>query len=156
MDHLNFSKSCADPEKVARHRCPNCPAAFPMPSQLRAHLKGGRGCEIERHVADCRAKGYAVQQANFLETTPEPVFDVVLMNPPFYGRHYQKHVEHAKRFLKTGGELLAILPASARYCHEYVAPRDSWSNEWRDLPVASFAASGTNVPTGIYRWRASQ
>ena len=88
------------------------------------------------------AKGHCVMVGNFLEVDPDPRFDRVVMNPPFYGRHYKKHLDHALRFLKPGGVLVAILPASARYDH------DNAPGEWRDLPPASFASSGTNIPTG--------
>lgn len=108
------------------------------------------GIEISRDRAkQAREKGFSVQEANFLEITPTPEFDFVVMNPPFYGKHYQKHVEHAKKFLKPGGTLVTILPATARYSHGYVK-----GHGWRDLPVASFAESGTNVPTGYYTYRA--
>lgn len=108
------------------------------------------GIEIFRDRAkQAREKGFSVQEANFLEITPTPEFDFVVMNPPFYGKHYQKHVEHAKKFLKPGGTLVTILPATAMYSHGYVK-----GHGWRDLPVASFAESGTNVPTGYYTYRA--
>jgi 16S rRNA G1207 methylase RsmC len=82
-----------------------------------------------------------------LDQAPTPEFDKVVMNPPFYGRHYVKHVQHALRFLKPGGTLVSILPATAHYDH------DELKGEWRDLPVASFADAGTNVPTGLLRMR---
>lgn len=113
--------------------------------------RGCRSLGIEYHpgrAAECKAKGHAVLCTNFLEQPPEPVFDRVVMNPPFYGRHYIKHVEHALKFLKPGGALVAILPATARYDHEEL------SGEWCDLPVASFADAGTNVPTTMLRIRA--
>lgn len=72
------------------------------------------------------------------------------MNPPFYGRHYLHHVRHALKFLRPGGVLVAILPATAWYDH------DELKGEWQDLPVASFAAAGTNVPTGMIKMRAIQ
>jgi hypothetical protein len=103
---------------------------------------------IEYHAgraSECRAKGHSVMVANFLEVAPDPRFDFVVMNPPFYGKHYAKHVEHAKRFLKPGGQLIAILPASARYDHGLLKGR------WTDLPVGSFTDSGTNINTTIYR-----
>lgn len=87
-------------------------------------------------------KGHSVVRGNFLEIPPDPVFDLVVMNPPFYGRHYLHHVRHALRFLKPGGLLVTILPATAWYDHGEL------KGTWRDLPVASFAESGTNVPTG--------
>jgi hypothetical protein len=65
------------------------------------------------------------------------------MNPPFYGKHYVKHVLHALKFLKPGGKLTAILPASARYDHKLLDGR------WSDLPVGSFSESGTNINTTV-------
>ncbi|MEW9855886.1 DUF4942 domain-containing protein [Novosphingobium rhizovicinum] len=110
--------------------------------------RGQRGFGIEYHpgrAAEARAKGHAVLTANFLEHPPTEEFDVVVMNPPFYGKHYVKHVNHALRFLKPGGTLVSILPATARYDHGEL------EGEWRDLPVASFAEAGTNVPTAMLR-----
>ncbi|WP_313326205.1 DUF4942 domain-containing protein [Sphingobium yanoikuyae] len=106
---------------------------------------------IEYHpgrAAEAKAKGHAVLTANFLDHPATPEFDAVVMNPPFYGRHYVKHVQHALRFLKPGGTLVSILPATAHYDHGEL------QGEWRDLPVGSFSESGTNVPTGMLRMRA--
>ena len=101
---------------------------------------------VEFHTGralEARAKGHSVVIGNFLEMPPEPKYDFVIMNPPFYGRHYVKHIDHAKKFLNEGGILVSILPATAWYDHGAV------SGKWRDLPVGSFSDSGTNVPTGI-------
>lgn len=98
-----------------------------------------------------KAKGYAVRVANFLQVTPSADFDMVLMNPPFYGKHYQKHVDHALKFLKPGGVLYAILPITAVTDHSYIEPGRGW-NKWKDLPAGSFAESGTNINTGIARF----
>lgn len=109
---------------------------------------GHKALGIEYHpgrAAEAKAKGHAVLTANFLEQPATPEFDFVVMNPPFYGRHYAQHVRHAYKFLKPGGKLVAILPATARYDH------DELKGEWRDLPVASFAEAGTNVPTTMLR-----
>lgn len=112
--------------------------------------RGHRVFGIEYHAgraAEARAKGHNVLTANFLEQPAKPEFDMVVMNPPFYGRHYVKHVRHALGFLKTGGTLVSILPATAHYDHGEL------KGEWRDLPVASFAEAGTNVPTGMLKMR---
>lgn len=103
---------------------------------------------IEYHpvrASEARAKGHAVLTANFLEHPARPEFDTVVMNPPFYGRHYVKHVRHALKFLKPGGTLVSILPATAHYDHGEL------KGDWRDLPVGSFSDAGTNVPTGLLR-----
>jgi len=110
--------------------------------------RGHRVFGIEYHAgraAEARAKGHNVLTANFLECPPKPEYDIVVMNPPFYGRHYIKHVRHALKFLKPDGVLVSILPATAWYDHGEL------KGEWRDLPVGSFAEAGTNVPTGMIR-----
>lgn len=108
------------------------------------------GVEYDATRADtARSKGYGVQTANFLQVTPSPVFDKVVMNPPFYGKHYQKHVEHARKFLKPGGRLIAILPITAVTDHGYIVPDRYGCDKWKDLPVGSFRESGTNINTGI-------
>lgn len=108
------------------------------------------GIEYHGGRADqAKAKGHSVLCANFLECPPSSDFDAVVMNPPFYGRHYLKHVRHARQFLKPGGTLVAILPATAQYDHREL------EGEWHDLPVGSFAEAGTNVPTGMIKMRAA-
>lgn len=105
------------------------------------------GIEVDpSRAAEARAKGHSVLCANFLETEPTGDFDGALMNPPFYGKHYAKHVRHALRFLKPGGRLVAILPASARYDHGLL---DDLGGRWDDLPVGSFSESGTNINTVV-------
>ncbi|MFG1413448.1 DUF4942 domain-containing protein [Xanthobacter sp. VTT E-85241] len=94
-------------------------------------------------AAQCRAKGHSVLTANFLETQPTGDFDRVVMNPPFAGKHYAKHVAHALKFLRPGGTLTAILPATARYDHGLL------DGSWHDLPVGSFSESGTNICTTV-------
>lgn len=101
------------------------------------------GVEYDTNRANqARAKGHSVQQANFLDLHENPIYDAVVMNPPFCGKHYVKHVNHALKFLKKGGILIAILPASAWYEHELL------KGQWSDLPIGSFRESGTNVNTG--------
>lgn len=117
---------------------------------VRARRQQGLGIEYHAgRAAEAKAKGHSVVTANFLECPPRAEFDAVVMNPPFYGRHYVKHVRHALKFLKPGGTLVSILPATAHYDHQEL------EGEWRDLPVGSFAEAGTNVPTGLLRMRAA-
>jgi SAM-dependent methyltransferase len=109
------------------------------------------GIEVDLGRADeARSRGHAVFRANFLDMAPPDreadLFAVVVMNPPFYGKHYAKHVRHAMKFLKPGGILVSILPATARYDHGLL---DDLKPSWRDLPVGAFAESGTNICTTI-------
>ena len=102
------------------------------------------GIEVDPGRAQqCRDKGHNVLTANFLEVEPVAKYARVVMNPPFYGTHYAKHVNHALKFLKPDGKLTAILPATARYDHGLVDGR------WSDLPVGSFSESGTNINTTV-------
>lgn len=105
------------------------------------------GIEVDAsRAAQCRAKGHSVQVANFLEVAPSPDFDHVVMNPPFYGKHYAKHVRHALKFLRPGGTLTSILPITARHDHGLL---DDLNPSWSDLPVGSFSESGTNINTTV-------
>lgn len=111
------------------------------------------GIEVDAgRMAQCRAKGHDVLLANFLETVPTADFDMVVMNPPFYGKHYAKHVRHAFKYLRPGGTLVAILPATARYDHgllDDLGERRRYDGPWSDLPVGAFSESGTNINTTV-------
>lgn len=150
------------------------PTPFPVVERVVAdlyHLKGARvlepscgcgrfmdalraagaeviGVEVDPgRAAMCEERGHRVIRANFLETVPTGDFDRVVMNPPFYGKHYAKHVRHALEFLKPDGVLTAILPVTARYDHGLL------EGSWSDLPVGSFAESGTNINTTVLTMR---
>ena len=113
------------------------------------------GVEIDRTRANiCKDKGFGVIVGNFLEVIPNAdlMFDAVIMNPPFYGRHYAKHVRHALKFIKPNGTLIAILPATARYDHGEL---DALRPYWRDLPIGAFSESGTNICTTVATIRKS-
>jgi 16S rRNA G1207 methylase RsmC len=107
------------------------------------------GVEVDPgRAAQAKAKGHAVMCANFLNVAPDSRFDLVLMNPPFAGKHYLKHINHALRFLKPGGTLAAVLPLNAWDAGTLPA-----GGHWEHLPVASFSECGTNVNTGIWSFR---
>lgn len=102
----------------------------------------------------------SVRCENFLKVRPAPVYDLVLMNPPFSGTHWMDHVRHAFDFLAPGGELRAVLPVTAqvgstakherfRSWAEANAPKSSWKKQWRDLPAESFASVGVKINTVI-------
>lgn len=111
---------------------------------LKAKGVNAVGIEVDpSRASQARAKGHSVIVANFLETVPTGNFDRVIMNPPFAGKHYAKHVNHALKFLKPGGKLTAILPITARYDHGLL------NGKWDDIPVGSFRESGTNINTTV-------
>ncbi|NVL48675.1 hypothetical protein F2S72_01535 [Pseudomonas syringae pv. actinidiae] len=60
--------------------------------------------------------GFEVKQADFLRLSPKDlhgVADFLLMNPPYRGRAWQDHLEHAVQFVREGGTIGAILPEGA-------------------------------------------
>lgn len=127
---------------------PSCGDGRIMDAMRRAGAVA-QGVEIDRSRAEiCKAKGFGVICGNFLDVMPSAdlIFDAVIMNPPFYGKHYAKHVRHALRFVKPGGTVTAILPATARHDHGLL---DDLAPRWNDLPIGSFSESGTNVCTTI-------
>lgn len=110
--------------------------------------------EIDRErCLQARARGLTVTHADFLEVLPTPVYDYVIMNPPFDRGLDCDHVRHALKFLKPGGELLAIMSAGAAYNEGRAADfrallesykGSSYERLFLDLPERSFAPE-TNV-----------
>lgn len=106
------------------------------------------GVEFDPNRAmQAKSKGYKVMTANFLDVMPTGDFDYVIMNPPFAGKHYVKHIDHAMKFLKDGGRLVSILPITAKADHGILD--DKYKCAWYDLPFGSFRESGTNINTTI-------
>lgn len=97
-----------------------------------------------------------VLQGDFLSIDPKDFqkYDAVVMNPPFAKQADIKHVLHASRFVKEGGQLVAIMSAGVsfrtdkltRQFAEFVAGQDG---EIVALPESSFKESGTGVNTVV-------
>lgn len=93
------------------------------------------------------------EPGDFLQVDPKPIYDRVLMNPPFDKKRSDiHHVVHALKFLKPGGRLVAIMPSGVTFRD------DALTRDFRDivdqrgghieaLPDASFKSSGTMVGT---------
>ena len=104
--------------------------------------------EVVKGVHSC------VQHVDFLTVEPAEVADRVLMNPPFEKLQDIDHVQHAFKFLKPGGKLVAIMSPSALFRKDKKAQAfRAWLAEHigheQDLPEGSFKASGTSVNTKI-------
>ena len=109
-------------------------------------------------VKRLRAAGLqAVTEGNFLEIDPAAVdvqVDHVIMNPPFSpGRADLVHVEHALRFLRPGGELVAIMAAGVLFRMDR-RTKEFCEKTWRHgtlnaLPEGSFRSSYTGVSTAV-------
>lgn len=86
------------------------------------HALGRWPC-IEAHWYEVNCTAQEVLRSNrlggfqygddFLAADPKPIYDAVVMNPPFSRNQYRKHVWHAYRFVKPGGILVTLLPNGA-------------------------------------------
>lgn len=92
-----------------------------------------------------------VRCADFLELVQEKfeTFDSILMNPPFVNAPDIKHIEHARRFLKPGGRLVAICANGPRQQAALRHVAVGTGGFYRPLPEGSFASSGTQVATAL-------
>lgn len=96
----------------------------------------------------------SVRHKDFLTVAPEPIYDRIVMNPPFLKQADIKHVQHALGFLKPDGLLASVMSTGVTF-------RDNkLTQEFRDLirarggdiealPEGAFKASGTMVNTII-------
>lgn len=119
-----------------------------------ADAAGGRvQCiEIDTNLAIAlQQQGFQVLAADFLQIPAVPMFDAVVMNPPFDTGQDVKHITHACAFLRPGGRLVAIAGAGVSF------RQDAATRAFRDyvelhgtmapLPDGSFRDSGTDVRT---------
>jgi SAM-dependent methyltransferase len=86
-----------------------------------------------------------LRQADFLTLDLGPVFDAIVMNPPFKMGRDIKHIRHALQFLKPGGRLVSICANGPRQR----AKLKPDAIEWHDLEPGAFKSSGTNVNASI-------
>lgn len=107
---------------------------------------------IERAGVSLHKLKYEI--GDFLEREPSPIFDAVVMNPPFQGGRDIKHVEHALKFLKKGGRLVAVMAAGIlfRLDRKHIEFRErveELGGTITALPEGTFSESGTGVSTAL-------
>lgn len=136
---------------------------------VQAQEKGVRITAVEIHpdrvnqLRNLEDRNCQIIARNFLNEPTFPVYDAVVMNPPFYGTHWMDHVRHAWDFVKDGGQLVAVLPVSAavsetpkHLAFRRWAERVNGGRTWglfTDLPPESFADAGTRINTVILSLR---
>jgi predicted RNA methylase len=92
-----------------------------------------------------------IKLSDFLAQAPKPIFDLVLMNPPFAGQADIDHVTHALKFVKPGGRLVAIMSAAVLYRDNEKTRKfrdligEQATGVWEELDAGAFKASGTMV-----------
>lgn len=81
--------------------------------------------------------------ADFLEVGDADIgdFDKIVMNPPFENGADIKHVEHALKFLRPGGRLVAIVAGGPRQEKAF----KHRASEWEELPSGTFAGTGVRA-----------
>ena len=100
------------------------------------------------------AEGFPTVNMDFLQMTSTPVYDRIVMNPPFHNQADLHHVLHALKFLAPKGRLVSVLSAGigfrsnqlAEYFRALVRDRGGW---FEDLPEDAFKLSGPQVQTVI-------
>lgn len=113
---------------------------------------------LPKHVVALRALGFHAECADFLEEEPEqyPMFDRIIMNPPFAKQEDARHFLHALRFLKPGGRIVAIMSIAVtfretkgyREIRQLVAV-GGMGCQIIPLPPGSFKESSTMVNTAL-------
>lgn len=110
---------------------------------------------MERNVRTLKGMGFAIEiPQDFLTVAPEPIYDRIILNPPFSGGRDAAHIQHAFGFLKPGGRLVAI--ASTQWQTHDTAPAKAfqsflakWGAKVEQIEAGAFKDSGTNVPTTL-------
>jgi predicted RNA methylase len=105
-------------------------------------------------IRDAHHPDVTVLVADFLATQPQPVYDRVVMNPPFARHADITHVEHAWTALKSGGRLVAVMSAGITFRQTAAAIAfrawlEGLGGELIPLPEGSFRESGTGVNSVI-------
>jgi len=114
-------------------------------------------CEIlNGNVAKLREAGFAnVIHGDFLSVKPEPVYERVVMNPPFGRLQDIDHFLHAAKFLDPEqGRLVAIMSPSwefhtSRKAQDFRELIEECQGTVHQVDAGAFKSAGTNVRTTI-------
>jgi len=101
-----------------------------------------------------KGKGHKLLGSNFMEFEAMPLWDRILMNPPFEDLADANHVIGAYHCLRDGGRLVAIMGPGAffntqRKAVAFRAWFEGVGGVVEDLPADSFKESGTSVNAKI-------
>jgi len=99
--------------------------------------------------------GFTLVAEDFLTYAPGPVYDRVVMNPPFSlpgdRSAWRTHVLHALEMLHRDGVVVAVVPRSMLYGDDRASTDFrtliALHGEFEALPDGSFSESGTDVKT---------
>lgn len=113
-------------------------------------------CEmLPSNLKHLRSLGFTqVVEGDFLRQEPAPIFDRIVMNPPFERGADIAHIQHASRFLAPGGTLTAISAPSWTFnstrkfaeFRDLMAACDAFVD---DIETGAFKSSGTDIRTKL-------
>lgn len=106
--------------------------------------------DYERHQKLRAIEAHEAISSDFMDLSPKPIYDRVLMNPPFSNQRDMLHVMHAFDFLKRGGKLVSVMSAGVEFAQNKLAEEfrlwlDTNGGKIHALPAGSFRDSGTMV-----------
>ena len=89
---------------------------------------------------------------DFLQLTPEPVFDRIIANPPFSNNQDITHIMRMYEFLNDGGKLVTL---ASTHWKQSGNGKEKAFRGWltfvgakiTDIEAGTFKESGTNIPT---------
>lgn len=119
-------------------------------------------CEILPRLRDkLVAAGHHLAASDFLTyIPPDPLFDAVVMNPPFAvegdALAYVTHIRHAMDCVRPGGVVLSVVPGgfgsrTTRKVHE-LRETVMETGAWVTVEDGAFKESGTGVRTILLGW----
>lgn len=144
---LELEAYCPDPDAAYRFLEPSAGTGA-IAKRLRKAYPNATIDTIEIDPVNIRilqAQGFAPVGRDFLTYTTDCKYDAVVMNPPFNGNEYVKHIEKATRLISTHGVVVTIAPASVSF-NDGALPLlnlvSERSGTIEPLPEKSFKASG--------------
>jgi protein-L-isoaspartate O-methyltransferase len=102
--------------------------------------------EIDERLTDIVRMARKVHYGDFLQCNGDlGKFDRILMNPPFVNGDDIKHIQHAIKFLKPNGRLVAICAGGPRQQAVLQPLAENSGGIWEPLEPGTFKESGTMV-----------
>lgn len=113
-------------------------------------------CEIDDIERAKAAEWGTVLGKDFLAVEPDQdqLFDLIVMNPPFSKGQDEAHITHARKFLRTGGLLVAVCTPmtgkrATKASQEFHNKIGRHATRFK-IAAGSFKVSGTGVETELF------
>jgi predicted RNA methylase len=106
--------------------------------------------ELRQKMIGANENTFQIVCGDFLEQSEDlGTFQRVIMNPPFKNGEDIKHIQHAFKFLKTGGRLVALCANGPRQRETLKPMAEDSGGWWEDLPAGTFKEQGTGVNVAL-------